>query len=345
MDRLRSLLSRKSVLLADGATGTNYFDYGLLSGDAPELWNVDHPERVKSLHKRFIDAGADIVLTNTFGGTRYRLALHGADTRVLELNQRAAELAHEAIAESGRDDVLVAGSMGPTGEIFAPLGELAPEDGKRAFAEQAEGLAAGGADVLWLETLSSREEIMAGIEAAAEVGLPVVCTASFDTNGATMMGLTPQQFMSFTPAAHDHVHAAGTNCGVGAAEVVACMLQMRATVAQDFILVAKANCGIPRWEDGAIQYDGTPALMADYVRLAYAAGARIIGGCCGTTPDHLAVMRKALDQVLEVGEQDPSVIPDINGIEALLGPISDGIKRQLTGAEAPSKRRRSRRRG
>ncbi|MEM7404486.1 MAG: betaine--homocysteine S-methyltransferase [Pseudomonadota bacterium] len=335
--RLHDLLAERGSLLADGATGTNYFSMGLNAGDAPEMWNVEHPERVARLHRQFVDAGADILLTNSFGGTRYRLQLHHAEGRVAELNEAAARIAKTEAARAGRP-VLVAGSMGPTGEIFEPVGSLSPTDGEAAFREQAEALAAGGADVLWLETLSSREEVEAGLKAADGLGLPVVCTVSFDTNGATMMGVTPRSFAEFVPGTVPSLCACGTNCGVGAAEVVACISEMKKIVGDEVILVAKANCGIPQWVDDAIHYDGTPALMADYVHLAHAAGARIIGGCCGTSPDHLQAMRAAMDSI------EPAATPDVETIENSLGHISDGIKRQITGAPNTASPRAGRRR-
>ena len=320
--RFADLLSRRPYLLADGATGSNLFEMGLVSGDAPELWNVDHPDRIKLLHQRFVDAGADIILTNTFGGTRYRLKLHKAEDRVRELNRAAAQLARSVADASGRD-VIVAGSMGPTGEILEPLGLVSSADARAAFAEQAAALAEGGADVLWIETLSSREEVEAAIEGARTAGLPVVSTLSFDTNGRTMMSLTPAELAGI--ARERHLAACGSNCGVGPAELVASILNLSTAADPDMVLVAKANCGIPQWVDGAIRYDGTPDLMANYVHLAIDAGARIIGGCCGTSPEHLAAMRKALDAHV-AGPR-----PDTATLEAALGQISTGARAQLSG--------------
>jgi methionine synthase I (cobalamin-dependent) len=320
--RFADLLSRRPYLLADGATGSNLFEMGLGSGDAPELWNVDHPDRIKLLHQRFVDAGADIILTNTFGGTRYRLKLHKAEDRVRELNRAAAQLARSVADASGRD-VIVAGSMGPTGEILKPLGPLSIADARAAFAEQAAALAEGGADVLWIETLSSREELEAAIEGSRTAGLPAVSTLSFDTNGRTMMSLTPAELASI--ARERHIAACGSNCGVGPAELVASILNLSAAADPDMVLVAKANCGIPQYVDGAIRYDGTPELMAEYVHLAIDAGARIIGGCCGTSPEHLAAMRKALDAHV-AGPR-----PDAQSLEAALGQISTGARAQLGG--------------
>src|SRR5690606_26390920 len=190
-DPLQQLLAEKGILLADGATGTNLFAMGLTAGEAPEIWNVTAPERIAALHQGFIDAGADIILTNSFGGTRHRLKLHGAQDRVHELNRKAAELARKVASSAGRR-VIVAGSVGPTGELLQPLGALTYEEAIDAFAEQIEGLKAGGAEVAWIETMSAPGEIKAAAEAAIRVGLPYTYTGSFDTAGRTMMGLAPK---------------------------------------------------------------------------------------------------------------------------------------------------------
>ena len=187
---LQSLLAEGRPLLADGATGTNLFAMGLTSGDAPELWNETHPDRIRSLHQAFVDAGADIILTNSFGGNRRRLALHGLEARVRELNRMAAENARAVADKAGRR-VVVAGSVGPTGDILAPLGPLSEDEAVEIFVEQIEGLRDGGADVVWIETMSAAEEIRAAARAAARVGMPYTVTASFDTAGRTMMGVSP----------------------------------------------------------------------------------------------------------------------------------------------------------
>ena len=166
---LLDLLATRPVLLADGAMGTSLFAQGLATGDSPELWNLLHPERVRAVHRGFIEAGSDLILTNSFGANRCRLALHGAAERVAELNRAAAALARAEADRAGRT-VLVAGSIGPTGEIFQPIGALAPEDGAAAFAEQAAALAAGGCDLLWIETLSAAEELQAAVAGAAPTG-------------------------------------------------------------------------------------------------------------------------------------------------------------------------------
>lgn len=317
-DRLRRRLSAGGVLLADGATGTNLFAMGLQSGDPPEPWCLAHPERVRALHRGFVDAGSDLVLTNSFGGNRHRLKLHRLEGRVAELNTAAARLAREVADSVSAREVVVAGSIGPTGELFAPLGPLDHAAGVAAFAEQAEALAAGGADVIWIETMSAREEVAAAVEGARGTGLPVVCTLSFDTNGRTMMGLTPADLVALCRSLDPRPVAIGTNCGLGASEVVAGILALRAAAGPDAVLVAKANAGIPRFHDGAVRYDGTPELMGTYARLARDAGARIIGGCCGTTAEHLRAMRTALDSTA------PEPPPDLEAVVAALGPLSTG---------------------
>ena len=177
---LETLLGQGRPLLADGATGTNLFAMGLSSGDNPELWNVDHPDRILALHQSFVEAGADIILTNSFGGNRRRLMLHQLESRVRELNRIAAEIARTAADRAGRP-VVVAGSVGPTGDLLAPLGPISEDEAFEAFVEQIEGLKEGGADVAWIETMSAPEEIRAAARAAGAVGMPYTVTASFDT--------------------------------------------------------------------------------------------------------------------------------------------------------------------
>jgi 5-methyltetrahydrofolate--homocysteine methyltransferase len=315
-------LAERPWLLADGATGSNLFERGLKSGDAPELWNVDRTDSVAQLVRAFVEAGADIVLTNTFGGTRHRLKLHQAESRVGELNEAGARLARIEAERAGRT-VLVAGSMGPTGEILEPLGPLTVTEAQEAFAEQAAALARGGADLLWIETMSSVEETEAAVGGARTTGLPVVATLSFDTNGRTMMGVTPAELAGL----HRRLGlaACGSNCGTGPSELVACIVNLATASESTAVLVAKANCGIPQFRDGQIRFSGTPELMAQYARLSFDAGARIIGGCCGTTPEHLRAMRDALETHVQ-GRK-----PDLSTIEARLGAVSTGATAQLRG--------------
>lgn len=326
-DLLQTLLETRPWLLADGATGTNLFAMGLMTGDAPELWNTDYPDRVERHYQSFIDAGSDIILTNTFGGSMYRLKLHDAQARVDELNTAAARLARGLADRAGRP-VVVAGSMGPTGEILEPTGSLTHAEASAAFAQQALALERGGADVLWIETLSSTEEVAAAVAGAGATRLPVVVTLSIDTNGRTMMGVTAAEVVAQQQELDPRPLACGTNCGVGAAEVTAAVVNMM-NAAGDArpapVIVAKANCGIPEYVDGKIVYNGTPELMAEYARLVHDAGATIIGGCCGTTPEHIRWMRSALER------HQRGSSPDAETIVERLGEISTGARAQLRG--------------
>lgn len=308
---LTDLLASKPVLLADGATGTNYFKAGLLSGDPPELWTSERPEEVTRLHQSFVDAGADIILTNTFGCNPHRLKLHGAQARTYELAKRAAELAR-GVADQAARPIVVAGSVGPTGELFEPMGALTKQAAFSSFATQLEGLRDGGVDVAWIETMSAPEEAGAAAEAAVSVGLPYVITYSFDTAGRTMMGLLPRA--AAASVAHLAVPplAVGANCGVGAPDILVSLTEMRDA---PFPLVTKGNCGVPHFEGTEAVYSGTPQLMADYARLAIDGGARIIGGCCGTTPEHLAAMRASID-AHERGDR-----PTLDAIVTKIGPL------------------------
>ena len=321
-DLLQRLLKERGSLLADGATGTNFFAAGLQSGASPELWNVDEPDKVRDQYRAFVDAGADIILTNTFGGTRNRLKLHKAAERVAELNIAAARIAAEVVAESGRE-IVIAGSMGPTGEMYMPLGELTMAQGTAAFAEQARALAEGGVDVLWMETIFSFEELIAAATGARSTGLPAVCTMSFDTAGRTMMGITAGQMVDEVHKLTPRLLAYGGNCGIGPSEMLAVLVKMREAAGPDDVLVAKSNCGIPEFVGGKIEYQGTPELMADYTRMSLDAGARIIGGGCGTTPDHIRVMREAMDA------HTPGAAPGMEEIVERLGEISRGARKQF----------------
>ena len=212
---LSELLASSKIVLADGATGTNYFALGLTSGEPPEFWLDSHPERVTGLHQQFVDAGADIILTNTFGANRHRLKLHNAQARTYELAKRAAELARQ-VADACARPVVVAGSVGPTGELFDPLGALTPEEAIDTFEEQIRGLKDGGADVAWIETMSAIEEVQAAAQAAINVAMPYVATCSFDTAGRTMMGLKPDGLAAVFAELSVQPVAMGANCGVGA---------------------------------------------------------------------------------------------------------------------------------
>ncbi len=332
---LERMLSERDWILADGATGTNLFNMGLSSGDAPELWNVEQPDKIRALYRGAVDAGSDLFLTNTFGGNASRLKLHDAQDRVRELSRAGAELAREIADGAGRP-VIVAGSVGPTGDIMEPMGTLTHQLAVEMFHEQAEGLKEGGVDVLWLETISAPEEFRAAAEAFALAGMPWCGTMSFDTAGRTMMGVTSADFVRLVESLPNPPLAFGANCGVGAADLLRTVLGFTAQGAERPI-IAKGNAGIPKYEHGHIHYDGTPELMADYAVLARDCGARIIGGCCGTTPEHLAAMREALEtRPRREGR------PTLEEIAAALGGFSSGSDGTDGNAPAP---RRTRRRG
>ncbi|MFV0333410.1 MAG: betaine--homocysteine S-methyltransferase [Tropicimonas sp.] len=287
------LLSERDWLMADGATGTTLFNMGLRSGEAPELWNADHPDRIRALHDGPVAAGSDIFLTNSFGGNAARLGRHDAQGRVRELNRLAAALGREVADGAGRP-VVVAGAMGPTGEIMAPMGPLSHELAVEMFHEQAEALREGGADLLWVETISAAGEFRAAAQAARLAGMSWVGTMSFDTAGRTMMGVTAADMVALVDRLDHRPLAFGANCGVGSSDLLRSLLDFSA-LGPVLPLIAKGNAGIPKYSDGHIHYDGTPELMADYAVMARDAGARIIGGCCGTTPAHLVAMRAALE--------------------------------------------------
>ncbi|MEO0498572.1 MAG: betaine--homocysteine S-methyltransferase [Pseudomonadota bacterium] len=343
---LRDLLAQKGRLLADGATGTNLFQLGLSSGEPPELWNVDFPQKIRHLYNSFIDAGSDIILTNSFGGTANRLKLHDADDRVHELNQAAARLATECAAQADKK-VLIAGSVGPTGDLFEPIGPLTFDAAVASFTEQIEGLKAGGAEVIWIETMSAEIEMQAAARAAENCDMDYVITGSFDTAGKTMMGLRPSAMPSVIQAAdhghghshhHDHHHGVGANCGVGASDLVAAILEMSDASKDGQIIIAKANCGIPVVKGDEVVYTGTPELMAKYVDLALNSGANIVGGCCGTSPEHLKAMRVAMDNYV----QGPR--PTLQEIEDALGPYVNAVAAQRDAEPAPKRERAGRRR-
>lgn len=334
-DALTALLAERDWVLLDGATGTNLFDMGLEAGEAPELWNEDAPEKVRRLHDIFIEAGSDLILTNSFGGSRYRLKLHAAEDRAYALNKRAAEIAREA-ADGAERTVVVAGSVGPTGEILMPVGSLDPADAQAAFEEQMRGLMDGGADVVWAETISSEEEFRAAHAAAAAVGAPFCGTLSFDTAGRSMMGVTSEAFAGIVASLDPAPIAVGANCGVGAPDLLRTVLGITGA-GPALNVIAKGNAGIPKYVDGHIHYDGTPELMATYAKLARDAGARLIGGCCGSRGEHLKAMRAALEG------HTPGERPELKTIEAEVGGFSsasDGTGDDSESTPRPRRRRR-----
>ena len=294
MNPLHDLLDRSGVILADGAMGTMLMDLGLEFGGSPELWNVERPERVRSVHRGYLEAGARLVLSNTFGGSRFRLALHDLQDRMAELNQAGVELARQAVDEVG-SGALVAGDIGPSGELLEPYGNLTYTEAVAGFGDQARALIQGGADVIWIETISALDEMRAAFEGVRSVSpeIPVIATMTFDTHGRTMMGVSPEE--AVRGWADLDLAAIGGNCGNGPDEILTVIDKMR-SVAPEKVLVAKSNAGIPQWLNGKTTYDAGPEEMARYAVQAAEAGARIIGACCGSTPAHLAKMGSALGE-------------------------------------------------
>jgi 5-methyltetrahydrofolate--homocysteine methyltransferase len=282
------LLEEKHVLVADGATGTNYQEAGLEPGVAPEEWLFDAPERVLELHRAFVDAGSDLVLSCTFGATSIRLADGPLAGRAREVNLRAVELAREAAG--GR--ALVAGSLGPTGQLCEPLGPLGLEDASAAYAEQAAALAEGGADVLVLETFFALEEALAAIEGISRVtDIPVVVAFSFDQGTHTMMGLTARDVAE--AVAPLGVAAVGANCGRSLEDNDAVVEEMLAASAGLPVWV-KPNAGVPKIVGDTVVYEADPADLAAHARRYVEQGARIVGGCCGSTPAHVRAVAEAV---------------------------------------------------
>ena len=282
------LLDANPCVIADGAMGTMLFSAGLQFGDPPEAWNVSEPDLVRRIHRGYLEAGSQIVMTNTFGCNRLRLALHGLDTRVAELNQTAAILLRAEVDANG-SDALVAGDIGPSGAIMAPTGTLDYDDAVDLFAEQAEALIAGGVDLIWIETMSDLTEIKAAIQGVRRVapGIPLIATMTFDTRGRTMMGVTPEQAVaSLTAWGAD---AVGGNCGNGPDELITVIERMRAAD-PTARLVAKSNAGMPELVDMRAVYRADPDTMAAAALEMRDLGASIIGGCCGNTPEHLAAI-------------------------------------------------------
>ena len=290
--RFRDLLAESGPILADGAMGTMLFANGLQFGDPPEVWNLAHPDIVRRIQRGYLEAGSRILLTNTFGANRLRLGLHGLSERVDELNRTAAILARAEVNAAG-GTALVAGDIGPSGEIVQPLGTLDYDIAVDVFREQAASLAAGGVDLIWIETMSDLNEMKAAIEGVRRVapGIALVTTMTFDTRGYTMMGVSPEQAVEAMVAWG--ADAVGGNCGNGPDELVPVIEKMR-TVDPDAVLVAKSNAGMPELVDMRAVYRADPPSMAAYGVQLHEAGARIVGACCGSSPDHLRAMHAAL---------------------------------------------------
>lgn len=333
-DKLATLLSSRQVILADGAMGTSLFSLGLDNGAAGELWNLHHPDRIASVHQGFVDAGSDIILTNSFGGNRCRLAFHDSADQVRDINIAAARIASDVAFKVERT-VVVAGSMGPTGEVLEPHGSFSQVEAKAALAEQAEALKEGGVDVAWIETMFSEEELTAAVDAVEQVGLPYVLTMTFDSSGRTMMGIKPGDALTLSKHKNWKPQAFGANCGIGPAQLLDSVMGLASAAVPSDIIVAKGNCGTPTMgADMRPHYNGTPEIMADYACLARDAGARIIGGCCGTTPDHVRAMQAALN------DRPQGTTPSYEDIERVLGPVRNTVSEDPSARPKRERRRR-----
>ncbi len=291
MNRLAALLGDRTPVLVDGGMGTLLQDRGLDDGGAGELWNVEHPDVIRDCHQAYAAAGARILTTNTFGGSRPRLQMHGLEDRVHELNAAAAAIAREVADEHG---ILVAGDLGPSGELLSPLGTMTAEDAQALFEEQLRGLVDGGIDVVLIETMSDLGEVLAAVAAARSVvpDLPVVATLSFDTNLRTMMGVRPGD--AVRTLAESGVDAVGANCGRGPQEMRLIAAEMGDARPEGVLLVAQSNAGLPQVVGDHFEYDATPDDMAEHARELHKLGIDLIGGCCGSTPAHVAAMQQAL---------------------------------------------------
>ena len=284
-----SRLHHGHVIVADGAMGTMLQAAGLPPGASPEGWLLENPEAVGGVHRAYIEAGSDLILTCTFGATRPRLERGGLAHRLGEINRRAVEVARRAAG----DRAFVAGDIGPLGEFLAPLGQLSYEEAVDIFAEQASALAEAGVDVLYVETMSALEEARAAIEGALQAcsGVVVTATLSFDAHGRTNMGVRPEE--AAAALRELDVAALGANCGASLDMTLGAVERMH-RVAPEMPLIVKPNAGMPRWVGEEIVYDATPDGLATYAGRFVELGARIVGGCCGSTPQHIAAIAQAV---------------------------------------------------
>jgi 5-methyltetrahydrofolate--homocysteine methyltransferase len=285
MAGLIEMLKAGKPLVSDGAMSTQLQLHGLSSGDCPEEWNITNPEAVASVYRSYIDAGSDLISTNTFGGNPLKLDRYGIAARTGELNEAGIRIAKQEAA--GR--ALVVASIGPTGHLIEPLGELSADDAYSAFKRQAEAVASAGADAILFETFFDLTEIEQGIKAAISTGLPIICTMTFDTSGRTVMGLDPARAAQALVDLGATV--VGSNCGVGPDAMLAVIETMAKSGAY---VMAQPNAGLPHVDAGETTYDITPDTMAEYAVKFISAGASIVGGCCGSTPAHIAAIAKAV---------------------------------------------------
>lgn len=284
-----SLLKQKKLLVSDGATGTNLIQRGLPSGKTAEGWVWENPEKILQLHSDFIEAGSDIILTSTFGGSMIRLEQSGLADRFYEVNSQAVTLAKEAVKNT---NTMIAGSMGPLGHMLKPMGLLDEKDAEKDYQDQARVLSDSGVDILLIETQFDLTEAAIGVNAALSVSnLPVVCSFSFDRGTKTMMGVSPAKFAQ--AIGKSGVAALGINCGKSLDDNLNALKEL--ADATDLPIWFKPNAGLPKLTDtGQPVYDVTPEIMASHVESWIASGAKIIGGCCGTSPAHLRSIADAV---------------------------------------------------
>ncbi len=285
-------LLEKSALASDGAMGTMLQEAGLTDGGSPELWNVERPEEIEKILEAYASAGASFITTNTFGGTRGRLGMHGLESRVEELNKAGAAIARK-VADR-HPGVFVMGDIGPSGDLMEPMGTLTLESGKELFAEQIRGLVAGGVDAILIETMSDLGEVEAAVNAAHEVApeLPVIVTLSFDTNLRTMMGVKPAA--AVTQLAAMGVRIIGANCGRGVDEMLLIAKELVSARPEGVFIITQSNAGLPKLQGDVFIYDGSPEDMADYARQMVELGVNINGSCCGSTPAHTRAIASTL---------------------------------------------------
>jgi len=282
----------KGILISDGAMGTMLQNKGLTDGGAPELWNVENPVAIEEVLEEYAAAGANLITTNTFGGTRGRLQMHGLEDRLFELNKAGAEIARK-VADR-HPGCFVMGDVGPSGELMEPMGTMTLEDAKALFADQIKALVAGGVDAILIETMSDLQEVEAAVLAAKEVApnLPIIATFSFDTNLRTMMGVKPA--VAVKTLAAQGVRIIGANCGRGTDEMRIIAKELTEDRTDGVYIITQSNAGLPKLVGGDFIYDGTPDEMAKYAQDMKALGVNVIGSCCGSTPAHTAAMKAAI---------------------------------------------------
>ena len=282
----------KGILISDGAMGTMLQGKGLTDGGAPELWNVENPTAIEEVLEEYAAAGANLITTNTFGGTRGRLQMHGLEDRLFELNKAGAEIARK-VADR-HPGCFVMGDVGPSGELMEPMGTMTIDEAKALFADQIKALVAGGVDAILIETMSDLQEVEAAVKAAKEVApeLPIIVTFSFDTNLRTMMGVKPA--VAVKTLAAEGVRIIGANCGRGVDEIRVIAKELTEARPDGVFIITQSNAGLPKLVGGDFIYDGTPEEMSKYAVDMKNLGVNVIGSCCGSTPAHTKAMASAI---------------------------------------------------